>query len=60
MIYVNNAPVVLTVPGRYYFKAGFYMFFGWLTASLVLTVFLAIAFVFAVVFFGLSIGGFHR
>ncbi len=41
----HSAPVVLTnFPRSYYLKAGFYLFFGWLWASLVFWIGLCIAF----------------
>jgi hypothetical protein len=44
-------------PKGYYMKAGFYMFFGWLWASVVLWIGLAFAFVFLVAV-GVISGGF--
>ena len=54
------APVIMTgFPRGYYVKAGFYMFFGWLGASVVLWVGLCIAFFFLIAIGVISGGFFH-
>jgi hypothetical protein len=54
----QTSPVILTsFPRGYYVKAGFYMFFGWLWAGVVLWTCLAIAF-FILIAIGVISGGF--
>lgn len=53
-------PIILTqFPRGYYFKAGFYMFFGWLWATCVLWLCLIFLFFFLVAVGAISAGFLH-